>query len=222
MAASAELRRLPSPARPKHRCMRTTGSRVAMLGQKQTLGTQRQRSQLHWFRRQVLGVAQNMGTAMKCGNRLLSILALSVVPVTAGLATQPAPTQGTKAGSDAHHAQRASKTGVDAQKKTEIPRGTSDQGRRINAARAKEGVEAQQGKAPDAGGGSARNIAATTGITKSARPHGTGAVVGAVGTRSAASISGTDMRLKGTTPAVIHPGGKSGARITGTGIAGKN
>jgi hypothetical protein len=144
------------------------------------------------------------------------------VPVTAGLATQPAPTQGTKAGSDAHHAQRAPKTGVDAQKKTEIPRGTPDQWRRINAARGKEGVEARPGKAPDAGPGSAGNIAATTGLTGSARPHGTTPVVGTVGTRNAAGISGTDMRLKGATPAVIHPGGKYGARINGTGVAGKN
>ena len=70
--------------------------------------------------------------------------------------------------------------------------------------------------------GSARNIAVTTGITKSAGPLGTSPVVGAVGTRNAASISGTDMRLEGTTPAVIYPGGKYGARITGTGVAGKN
>jgi hypothetical protein len=46
---------------------------------------------------------------MRRGTRLLSILALSIVPVTAGLATQPAPTHATKAGSDAHHAQRSSK-----------------------------------------------------------------------------------------------------------------
>jgi hypothetical protein len=158
---------------------------------------------------------------MHRGNRLLLILALSVVPMTAGLATQPAATQGTKAGSDAHYAQRPSKPGVDAQKKTEIPPGTSGQWRRINAARAKQGVEARQGKVPDAGPGGARNIAVTTGITRPARPHGTSPAAGAVGARNAASISGTDMRLKGTTPAVIHPGGKYGARITG-GAEGKN
>ena len=50
---------------------------------------------------------------MKRGNHLLSILALSVLPVTAGLATQPVPTQG-KAGAEANHSRQGPKTGVDA------------------------------------------------------------------------------------------------------------
>jgi len=157
---------------------------------------------------------------MKRGNRLLSALVLSVMPVTAGLAAEPAPPQATKAGADAHHAQKGSKPGVGAQKKTETSRGVPHQAwHPINAARSKEGVESRQGKLSNVDPGTAKNTPAAPGtITKAVRPRGTNPVVGAVGTRNAASISGTDLHLKGTTPAVIHPGAKYGARISGTGL----
>jgi hypothetical protein len=157
---------------------------------------------------------------MKRGNRLLSALVLSLMPVTAGLAAQPAPPQATKAGVDAHHAQKGSKPGVDARKKTETARGVPHQTwHPINAARSKEGVESRREKLSNVDPGTAKNTPAPPGmITKAVRPRGTNPAVGAVGTRNAASISGTDLHLRGTTPAVIHPGDKYGARISGTGL----
>ena len=160
---------------------------------------------------------------MKVGNHLISV-ALSILPLTAALATQPAPTQGLKAATDAHGSHQGPKSGVNAekQKKTETSRTTSQTWRRIEAVHGKENVDGPRGKDPEAGPGGAKNDAATGMMTKSVRPHGVSPVPGTLTTRNAASISGTGLHPRGTTPAVIHPAAKYGARISGTGIAGEN
>jgi len=155
---------------------------------------------------------------------LLAVLALCVAPLTAGLATQPAPAEGgVKVGGNVH-GKAASKTSVGGQKKLSNPGATGitsnpvHQPWRKNAAHIKEDATGPHLQSPELGTSGTKGGTSTTTATKLRKPSkGTGSSP-LVGIGTGARISGTGMLPRGAVAAVIRPAPKNHGTISGTGI----
>jgi hypothetical protein len=152
---------------------------------------------------------------------LLGAVAVTALPHSAAMATEPAPARAGKAAVDTQHSHIGTHAGPATQRPTQpLPEAARQIWHRRALLRAKAGAAGPQG-GPDALAGRGKAVSAgPSGLPP--RSFGTSPALGSGAASNAGRISGTGLPVKGTSPAVIRPPAKTGARVSGTGFAGKS